>query len=306
MENLPSTNDYDAHRDLPSYAYALAHKEFALRPSLPLLNNARPMMLTPPSSPQKVFGTTFQRKRKASQLTTPSPPSSLGSLQKPKKEESENVKKLKTSPALKHLSIFTHAAFAEEEEGRRSVKAMNEAFESASVEDTDMESSSAYPPSLEAGRLQHPRPLSGKKIDLDVLLSNMPAESPYPPTPRSTAMPPLTFSSTIPSSSSFSSCSTSSMSPSSTFSSSFSSTSSSFGSNHLDDEEEYHIKEDLSTRLGLGSIGLGIGDISIFSAAAPEGGETVPRGMLVGTNDKDVQGRTRMTAVVHTSQGMTW
>jgi len=304
---MPLSNEYDAHRDLPSYAYAMAHKEFALRPSLPLLNNARPAMLTPPSSPQKVFGTTTcQRKRKASQMTTPPP---VEIQKKPKKEESENVKKLKTSPALKHLSIFTHAAFAEEEECQRSVKALNEAFEDASVEDVEMESletgSSYSPTSSSEAELRHPRPLSAKRIDLDVLLSNLPSESPYPPTPRSMAMRPLSFSSTIPLSSAFSSCS--SMSPTSTVSSSFSSSSPSFGANDLDDEEEYHIKEDLSTRLGLGSIGLGIADISIFSSSAPEEASTVPRGISARGGDKDSQSsRARMTAVIHTAQGMAW
>lgn len=89
-----------------------------------------------------------------------------------------------------------------------------------------------------------------RRVDLTILVSNMPHDAaPYPPTPRSTALPPLTFSSTFPSPALASSPA-------------------------CPDFFNEALKQDIANKLGLGRIGLGLQHIGLFrtttTTLAPE------------------------------------
>lgn len=209
-----------------------------------------------------------KRKRKESSIFgTPSRKIVPGSNQK--KEESENVKRLKASPALKNLSIFTHAAMMEErdqvEKSTRTVDAfaglcvgvtgsqhsasnspsVSPSLHSITFEESPELASSLSPssPSLsQSTSLSSASPSSSRTVDCTLLVSSIPSESPYPPTPSSSAFAPFLYSSTI----------ESLESPSST-------------------TFKEEIKKDIVKKLALGGFGMTAADVNVFDAVASNG-----------------------------------
>ena len=283
--NDDNDDDHDEHSScVPSYAYALSHSGFALLPSLPLGNNARP--LTPPASPSKSRGNNIKailrqqeerqseqsRKRRASLSWDIACSHESSGV-------SDKVRRLKKSPAFQHLNIFTRAAFAEQEESVCDMMDINKNMDSVHMEiDAGANAASI----IEGARtsvdltdepsvalLHHPatESFATRRVDLTLLVSSLPSFCPYPPTPRSTVLPPLSLSSAI-----------------------YQATSSTSASTML----EFHrqIKQDVSDRLGLGCIGLGIGDMCLFSSTTTR--KSIER--------DPVGGLEHLTLVIHTAQ----
>lgn len=78
-----------------------------------------------------------------------------------------------------------------------------------------------------------------RRMDFTVLISDLPSGSPYPPTPGSTSLPPLVFSSSLPTSRKFP----------------FVPYSPSYGQ---------EIKADVGRRLGLAGLGISLDDVNVY------------------------------------------
>lgn len=320
----------------PSYSYALSHTSFALLPSVNIDNgknndSKKKKQVMIPSLASSSFipalssslldvtskvnfenatgddplpanydhgnknGVEKKRKRKESSIAPMSP--NATSSRHPIKQESENVKRLKSSPALKHLSIFTRAAMLEEREMQDKQSNAIDAFSGLCVDATGgmhhRDQSPSLPPSivLESTPELAPSPslLStspSRTVDCTLLVSNIPSESPYPPTPSSSAFAPFLFSSTI----------ESLASPSS-----------------ISFQEE--IKRDICHKLSLSNMGMSVKDVNVFSAAGvkDEKNATTPRslpssealslgrGAQQRCGDTPATSRRGMVVVIHTA-----
>lgn len=93
--------------------------------------------------------------------------------------------------------------------------------------------------------------LATRRVDLTILVSSLPHSAPYPPTPRSTVLPPLSFSSTF-------------TSPAASDSSDNDATGLSPSPSIMSMSMEESFKLDISNKLGLDRIGLGIDNIDLF------------------------------------------
>lgn len=180
------TSDVDSHvhydiptvGQLPSYSYAFAQPGLALLPALSID--------TPPASPHL-------NSEEADPLINARSRSNGGSKRKAGAMHNEEIgsdharKLLKTSPALRNLSIFTKAAFAEEQSQdsrcRSAPACWNANLPSEEKVRTPLDMDAA-----ESGLT---------RMNLKVLVSDLPGSLPYPPTPRSMSLPALTFSSDI-------------------------------------------------------------------------------------------------------------
>lgn len=296
-------NDARDSPPVPSYDYALKHKEFSLLPSLPIDEcrtrhlRASKLLTTPESLeirlvksasayPKKARG----RKRKVSfylgdeivqgDEVSDSSSESESEAKDVKDHKKRRIHKIsEVSPALKYMSLFTRSAMAEEEhlyhekvEALQALDGMVDELQSMQVENENENTCKTEQNGNSFPELRHPQPLSARrKIDLTLLVSSLPSVCPYPPTPRSTILPPIKFSTTIGSP------------PHSHSPSSSSSLSARFA-------EE--LKHSVVEKLGLGSIGLGINSVNLF-----------PTSRNCGTNGARLTHNTRdrMTVVVHTA-----
>jgi hypothetical protein len=256
----------------PSYRHAVEHpndkEELRLLPSADIRSdprarfspfyhdNASQQYLTPPPSPRPLAKESRSRKRKIS-LRSPA----AAEVETRAARTRDNVKRMKTSPALQHLSIFTRAAMAENEDR---MQEQAEMMDSLSSMDMDAPSSSRFNPGI-------PPPKQQQRVDLTLLVSSLPAMSPYPPTPGSTSLPPLCFSSTIsaaPTSGRFPDLD---YSPSAAF--------------------EREIKADVQHRLGLRGLGISADDINVYPGSP-------------STSCGSSSSQQRMTVVLHTAAAM--
>lgn len=161
----------------------------------------------------------------------------------PNSPAKRGAKRFRQSPALQNLSIFTKAAMAEQADlWIREVNAMDN-LAIMHVDETS-----------EVDAIDLP---CRRKVDLTVLVSDLPAGSPYPPTPRSTSLPPLTFSSSVPPTARF---------PYLPYSPSFG----------------QEIKVDIGRRLGLAGLGITLDDIDVYPSSSPScGSEAAQRYTVV-------------------------
>ncbi|KAK9898679.1 hypothetical protein P389DRAFT_36973 [Cystobasidium minutum MCA 4210] len=298
----------------PSYSYALKHTTFSLLPSAhipskPFSPSSSSPSLIPalssssllPSSDDllqsskdenatcsdpfnaKYHATLFEGERKRKRKDS----SIVGSPSKSQaRAESDHVKRLKSSPALKHLGIFTHAALLEEREQAEKQMQFADVLSGLSVGKTGQDQTSA--PRLSPRRLPilleptpelgSPSPSPSKRtVDCTLLVSSIPSESPYPPTPSSSAFAPFAYTSTI----------DSLASPSST-------------------TFQEAVKRDICKKLSLTNMGLTVDDVNVFPASSaspsiprssqgPDSPQKSPR-CQAGTPDR--QG---LVVVVHTT-----
>ena len=302
----------------PSYSYALKHTTFALLPSahiptksifpssstspsiipalssslLPLSDDLLQSSKVENATGDDPFSANYnakegERKRKRKESSIVGSPSTSSNV----REESEHVKRLKSSPALKHLGIFTHAALLEEREQIEKQLHFVDALSGLCVEHASSheESDSLLLPVPQLPFvLEEPTPELGspspspsmRTVDCTLLVSSMPSESPYPPTPGSSAFAPFSYSSTI----------DSLASPSST-------------------TFQEAVKKDICHKLSLSNMGLSVNDVNVFPTLSSA---TYPRSSpLPGTSGnaraktskrEDITaGRRGMVVVVHTA-----
>lgn len=279
-------------------------------PGSPLLR-PRARLCPSPATPLNQHGQEHSKRKRCA--TSPRTSSGSASPAGGSARTGSSGKRFKSSPAIQHLGIFTHAAFAQAHELAQAHSDVASELEGLDMDldmDRDMANdgnSARRSPSLSASS----RICNMRGIDLDILVADSPVmmQSAFgagddddaaaatsfgnsvggglPATPRSTVLPGLTFSTSFSSASSW--ASSASASSNSSMSSLWDRSAAS-ATPHMAEQNgptfEEQIKADVQRRLRLSDVGLGIEHISLFPTGADWG--TVPSSG-------------RMTVVVHTA-----